>query len=504
MFIVIGGIFIISVFFTIKTQAQQIMDRGATASAMRPTSTRTASPTIDVGATGTELWFKEYGGRPWTITPGPSPTITFTPTLTPTFIPRGSKPPRACTFPLPQTTTTESVPMNYIFSQPQVVMEENRGEPDSIEAMKAISTSIISWLPDNQTVLIARSRLIDSGYNGDQRTIERYNPVTKETHVYAQHMNSDHSRVVWNPASNTVIYRTRKIIGEFNNNAQVARELVSSDGNPENVQILDGDPLSKNSLELLADHLRMSYDFAVKPDGSQIAYFIGGQFVKMDSSLKALPPIYFDFAQWDYLNTNRPHGPVYDYKMEWRPNSSLILLYAHANYDASYIYLLDTNTGQPCNLNFDGWIYKAHWSPNGRYLAAIRGHGIWTGPNATTDLAVLDTATGKLYTLKVDAEIKNSRQFITDIAWVPDNRHILIEENIYSYEDEAKDVSKLFLGDFMAGKVKQVLPSYPFQTRAGSTDLAWSPDGSKLLVHCAIKSKNIDRICLMSVQQTPE
>ena len=71
-----------------------------------------------------------------------------------------AKQPPQCTFPLAQTTAAESVSETYTFSEPQVVLTDER-QPD-----------IIEWLPDNQNVLIMPSQFIDLGMNGYRQTIE--------------------------------------------------------------------------------------------------------------------------------------------------------------------------------------------------------------------------------------------------------------------------------------------------------------------------------------------
>jgi WD40 repeat protein len=394
-----------------------------------------------------------------TLTARP-PTITPTPTATSTLAPP------ACTFPLAGTTAEESKPENYIFSEPQVVLTEYQ-------------PSIVDWLPDNQNVLIMPVKLADAKTNEYQQVLELFNPETKETRIYAMRTAIGEALPAWNSTLNAVVYPVRHFIeGKTFADDKFIPQLWISYGNPDEVQ-------------LLADNLPQ-YSMAVKPDGSQMAYFIGKQLFKMDDRLNALPPISFDRTRWDYQHHYAGDNSVV-YKMAWRPNSVQIFLYNYAIYDGlGYTYILDSNTGQLCNLNLDGWALAARWSPNGRYLAIIRGQDVF--PLRSTDLAVIDATTGKLYIL-TPPQIE-SGHYVRDIEWAPDNRHIL---TTYAFNEQTNGM--LFLNDVASGQIIRVLPSFRFSTGALEENLAWSPDGSKILMNCATGSPDGGQECLISVQK---
>jgi dipeptidyl aminopeptidase/acylaminoacyl peptidase len=259
------------------------------------------------------------------------------------------------------------------------------------------------------------------------------------------------------------------------------RQVRISYGNPDDTQ-------------LLADNLPQ-YPIVVKPDGSQMAYLLDKQLFRLDIALKALTPISFDRKRWDYLHEN--DNTIEVYKMAWRPNSTQIFLYNHAIDGLGYTYILDTDTGRLCNLNFGGWAKATHWSPNGRYLAIIRAQG--AVPIGLADVTVLDTTTGNFYTLKVaESEIKGG-YFVQDIAWAPDNRHLLFTvETAYSQSTYTYS-GLLYLDDFISGQSERILSSYEFNIDAGSTNLAWSLDGSKLLMNCPT-SEGVKQVCLIPVQ----
>jgi Tol biopolymer transport system component len=390
-----------------------------------------------------------------TLTPSATP---LPPTATSTLAPP------QCTFPLAETTEAESTPEEYTFSEPQVVLTDEL-QPD-----------IVDWLPDNQNVLIMPLKLIDLGMNGYQQTIELFNPETGKTQIYATRRRVNEAPPAWNPALNAIVYPAMNVLeGSTITDFRFTRQVMISYGNPDNTQIL-------------ADNLPQYY-VAVKPDGSQIAYLLDKQLFRLNVELKPLFPISFDREQWDYLHENKDDVTV-DYRMAWRPNSPQIFLYNWAFDNLGYTYILDTDTGQLCNLNFGGWALSTRWSPNGRYLAIIRAQD--DVPVQSTDLAVLDIATGNLYILGIPQEI-GGRHLIKDIDWAPDNRHLFIVGKSDVYR------GMLFLGDFMSQQIDRILPSYEFMTVEVGTNLAWSPDGSKLLLNCSI-SEEAKQLCLIFVQ----
>ena len=160
-----------------------------------------------------------------------------------------------------------------------------------------------------------------------------------------------------------------------------------------------------------------------------------------------------------------------------------------------YTFLLDVDSGQLCELNFGGWAFLARWSPDGRYLAIIRNQEP-SLPANSTELAVLDTATGKLYTLGVVPKELPGRHYVDDIAWAPDNYHLLTLGSILSFPGCAPDCPKdtrLYLVDFLSGQIKPLTSQFAANTPG--TNLDWSPDGSKVLALCP-------KLCLISVQRS--
>jgi hypothetical protein len=69
----------------------------------------------------------------------------------------------------------------------------------------------------------------------------------------------------------------------------------------------------------------------------------------------------------------------------------------------------------------------------------------------------------------------------------------------YGYENSDKYNGMLFLGDFISGQIDHILPSHTFTAIWAGSNLAWSPDGSKLLLNCPT-ARESSQVCLIGVQ----
>jgi Tol biopolymer transport system component len=395
------------------------------------------------------------------------------------------KQPPACTFPLAQITTAASTPENYTFSEPQVVLTAPKGN----------IYNIAEWLPDNQQVLMTEDlRNVDVGNDKSiQQSIGLYNPETGETKVIA-FRDLTYAPPSWLPDLDAAVYPaiTYTSIDRKNGTSKFTRQVLLSYGDPDTVQILV-DNLSETSL-------------AIKPDGSEIMYLSDKKISKLDKSLKKLAAPSFDFSQWDYGKGRRDKNPV-SYNMAWQPNTSLVFLYSVAGGTANggYTFILDTNTGQICELDMGGWAGRARWSSDGRYLAIDRS-AVYIGFTNSTDLVVLNTITGDLHTTGIVSQDVDGKHYVSDFTWAPDNRHLLVLEDVPSTYDPYRIETihhELYLVDFTSGQSLKLFPEY--KSFAANSDarwnnFAWSPDGSKLLIRCS--ANRVDRICSIAVQRT--
>jgi hypothetical protein len=387
------------------------------------------------------------------------------------------KQPPACTFPLAQITTAESTPEKYTFSEPQVVLNANHN-----------LYNIVEWLPDNQQVLITQDLYNTRKNEADhmlRQSIELYNPETGESKVYAIRYRIDEPPS-WQSNLNAVVYPAMNFLGidantnqlKFTRQAWVSRE-------------------DSKSAQMLTDYLPQFY-LAVQSGSSATLYLSDKKISKRDRSLKDTEPVSFDMTQWDYVKGRRSEIPL-SYKMAWQPGTAFMFLYGDgAQRFAGYTFILNTNTGQVCELNLGGWAIKARWSSDGRYLAIIRAHEHF--PISSSDLAVLDAVTGNVYTARVTPEKEKGKHYVDDIVWAPDSYHLLAIGSFSPYTNPSDgDQSRLYLVDFLSGQSDDILPTYTFYAASSKDNLAWSPDGSKLLARCPTIQD--EQICFIKVQR---
>lgn len=450
--LVIGLILLIPLFFVIPIRAN--------APVAKPVSTYTPQ------WTPTPLFTLQPGVNVWRLPPTPYAL--------------GIKPP-SCTFPLAQTTTTESPPENYIFSEPKEPIPANDESSD-----------IVEWLPDNQRVL-----LVEQFQGSGQQDIELFNPQTGEIQIYATREAAAGSQPTWVPGLNAIIYAETKFIKATIVNGmrvppyEYERQLWVSRGDPNGTQLLDDAHLTGD--------LMYGFTFAVQPGGKEIIYRAAGdkQLFKKDAALIAEPSVAFDPSHWDYRASSSPL-PL-NFTMAWRPGTSQVFLYDWGNaLRMGYTFLLDANTGKICELNLGGWPFFGRWSSDGRYLAIIRNRQFgW--PARSTDLTVLDTATGLLYTSGIVPEAEAENNHVSGVAWAPDNHHLLVLDlaNLATCAPDCSTAARLYLVDFLSGQVEPLLPSVQFAVNDPGTNLAWSPDGSKVIALCP-------NLCVISVQRTSQ
>lgn len=436
------------------------------------------------------------------VTSAPSSTPTLPPTETPT--PEPQQPP-ACTFLLEQMTMGESKPESYTFSEPRVVLAGPKG-----------NFEIVEWLPDSQRALIVRT--IYENHYEQYQSIELLDPSKTNVQVYAKRDRLSNTSPLWVAGLDALIYPERKVASySYDENGTIiegsiilnpiSHLLWLSNGNPDTAKKL-------KDVQFNSPDEPDEWNTIAKPDGSQVIYLeaTGENSYQIHSrmvsqgSLENEQLIPFKLAL--FPNNERP----INYDMVWRPNTTQILL-SSSKYipGGSYSFLFDTNTGKICSLDFGNtawgarqWALVARWSPNGRYLAVIRTTG--SIPIDFSDLAVLDTVTGNLYTMAFSPQDVEGRRYVWDIAWAPDNYHLAATGRVSAFQhcdpNCMDDVNRLYLVDFISGNADLLFPSFQFTGGGLGDSLAWSPDGTKILANCWAESTG--RLCLVPVQRTPQ
>ena len=422
-------------------------------------------------------------------------TLTAIPTHPPT--PTSALQPPPCTFPLEQTIAKGLPQENYTFSEPKVVLT-------NVQAI----LHLIEWLPDNQQILLTRDNLNDQSRINDQ-TLELFNPQTGTIQEYATRKTTLDNPPTWVADLNAVVYPETTLLSSTIINGMrtspyvIQRQLLFSRGDPAHAQMLE-------DAQQTVDYVS-AFSVVAKPDASEIAYFnnIDKQLYRQKvskGSLETLPPVPFDPIQWG--------APLVSLQMSWRPGTSQVFVYNFSNSRSipSHTFLLDTDTGQVCgvdmfvnNVEHDNSVVLARWSQDGRYLAVI----IWDAYQEPNSLVILDTTSGKLYEIRAEdltpPETDGLRR-INDIAWSPDNRHLVALTQVLdlslaqTVNQSYFKFSGLFLADFLSGQSIPISPSnQKLGSSFGKTNLLWSDDGLQLLVNCA--ANGADRLCLISVQK---
>jgi hypothetical protein len=382
--------------------------------------------------------------------------------------------PPACTFPLTQISTKESQPEEYTFSEPKVVLTAPEGN----------IYNLAEWLPNNQQILMTEElrNVVVGNSTPLLESISLYNPETGESKVYSIRQLT-YEAPIWMSDSNAVIYSVLNFtyIDRKNQNDKFTRQIWVSYGNPDAAQ-------------MLADNLAQ-LPIAAKSDGSEILYLTDKKISKLDKSLKKISDSSFDYAQWDYGKGWRNKNPV-TYRMAWQSNTALVFLYSSGGSmgGGGYTFILNTDNGNVCELDFGGWASGARWSSDGRYLAIGRATD-----SHPADLTLLDIQTGNLTTLRGAPQGVDGQLYLNDFIWAPDNRHLLALGSVHLSQNsqDGNNVTGFYLVDIVSGQSIHAVPEYKGFIFSGN-NFAWSPDGSKVAIHCP--TQTVDQICLIAVQ----
>jgi hypothetical protein len=398
-------------------------------------------------------------------------------TVTPVPVAQGNRPP-PCQFPLANIPVQESVSVEYTFSEPKVVLTAPQGN----------IFKLMDWLPDNRQLLMTEdlfNSYVMQNNNAPMQSIQLYNSETGDKKIYATRAQIQEPPI-WDPKLNAVIFPVKNYTKIDNNKAiyEFSQQVWVSYGDP-------------GKAKLLADNLTQ-LDVAMKPTGDALLFLLNSEIRILDASLKVSAPTSFSGTTWDYAIDRRNQHPV-SFTMTWQPGSSLIFAYSEgAMGGGGYTYILNSKNGDVCELSLGGWAKVPRWSADGRYLAFIRVENFaFLYPNS--DLVLLDTITGRLIKLSIIPLDEMTHYYINDFVWASDDVHILALLRVVSDRNQPGEEvgTGLYLIDSRSSQSINIIPDFALKTNTAQS-LAWSPDGTKLLVRCP--TKNTDQLCFISVR----
>lgn len=409
-----------------------------------------------------------------------APRITATlppPTKTPYSVlstPAENRPP-ACTFPLPSLDFQENAAASpaledLVFSEPKVVLSSPHG------------ISLVSWLPDNETLLIKRRQP-----NSVEETIETFNTRTGQSQIYA--VQDGPSLPVWLPDLNAVAYTTGV---RSSDNSVDHYELWISFGSPDKQSRISAD-VSLHSAALLGQKLTyFSPSTVARP---QIWDSVTGHTRTAPPNLE--PFVYSKFPGIPVSAT----AFARNIQIAPHPGGRWIALYGSA-----LLFLADGETGQVCEIDLGTentlprWAYHLRWSSNGRYLAMLVSSGYPGAMLPGNEIVTLDVLTGRIHTVN-----NINTTFVYQIDWLPNSQVLSSLINIQTLN--GRPYMGLVLIDVDKENIHRVLPDHAFGGGAANL-LIWSINTGKIAVKCPLWAKTNpliveDRICVVNVTQQP-
>lgn len=384
-----------------------------------------------------------------TNSPLPTPTAmpipaTQTPILVPTPTPGGPTPPPINTpTPAPSPTPTPTFePLTdkpiggYIFSPPELILTNNYIE-------------IVGWVPGSNEELIIRN------FEDDKFLVETLNVNTEQRQRLVETNRFIIGKPVWLPATKQIAYLAQDETG--------ANNLYLNNPNEKEV---DTPIVSKVSPPLVPDKTGDS----VLVFDSQLSHLL--HVSQTEGATEALllteplPPVGF--------------GPYPQYQATWSEKTDWIAYYHPEN-----LILINPQTSQIQNVDlgkapgdWGQWgVIDAAWSSDGQRLAIIASSSEVTSTTVPfTQLIIYDPNTGKVQL------IEDNLTYITNMAWAPDNEHVLIS-GVIRQNKEGLDVNALFLVDVTTQQVVPV-PVMPNGALGLSwhRSLTWSLDGKFIVV----------------------
>jgi Tol biopolymer transport system component len=356
---------------------------------------------------------------------------------------------------------------DFVFSDPQIILTQTE------------DINLISWLPDNQQVLITRYIQKPEAMAGGQirfrDQIELLDINSGKSVILADRNGFQNTQPVWVPTQNMVLF-----IEIYRPNPD-RPDILSR-----RVMVSQGDSAKT---EIFADNLAGGA-VAASPSEDNIAYLVNGDIELLNLSNKENQQI----ALKARLKNGEESGisiSKVPYETAWRPGSSQVILYNRSDVRVSRrLLFIDLKSGMTCKVDLTDWAGTVKWSPDGRYFAIAQILGR-PGSAYGSDLVVYDVVTGHRFQTKFTLPDEQEPNVITDIEWAPDNRHLAVVV-------KGQLTRHLYLLDFIQNEKKSIMSPYEFGGGELGSNLLWSPDGTMLLGSCP--TEKAERLCLITVK----
>jgi hypothetical protein len=335
---------------------------------------------------------------------------------------------------------------DYIFGPPQVVLTHTS------------AVGIAGWLPDSERLLITRRLPTDT----IREYVETFNVRTAELHQYGERSSGD-VKPVWLDTPHKVA------LADLSDKQY---DLWISDyGNARARQ-----PVFRN----------VEYPLAGGGNTVVIVPRHQRRLVPVDGAGQAGGPLPIDLATYGFA----PDNTLTYFRMAWSPAGTRLAIY-----DIHRLLVVNVQTGQVQEIDLGDrpeygriWAFHARWSPDGRYLALLTTAGDL--PAHFVDLTILDMTT------RTFRRIDLGLRYVSEIAWAPNSRHLVIRAVVFQEEGRARE--GLYLVDIVTGATRRMLPDMLFGTNGDFTwNLDWAPDGNTIATACPIVGEV--RVCLIAV-----
>jgi hypothetical protein len=374
---------------------------------------------------------QEPGTATALISPLDTPQATRVPTVIPVIITTIPTPtPAPSPTPTPTFEPLSDKPiMGFVFKPPQEISNTR----NSVGYYQ-----IVEWLPGNSEVVLIKGPLTLKTINVLSGVAEQYAVVSEPGNIY---------QPIWLPEAQGVAY-------------------LSHDSQTNETNLWLGQAGSK-AIQLLAN---VQPPLVPLERGHGVAVYS-----KSEKAMKAISP-----NERDPKPSPQPITiPIPQatseklLKTAYQPGGDWIAYYNSegfqlVNSKSKETQVIDLGSSESPPL----WVMDAKWSFDGQKLALIVTQGQF--PIPFSDLYILEWPTRTLL------KIEDTFTYVTDIAWAPDSKHLLLKPIID--EKDGFAITALYITDISAPPEFVPVPIPIEGLSAATNSLSWSPDGQTVLV----------------------